>query len=226
MDFNFDEKSYTAEQVLEVLNPQLTDSRKEKIQFVVENRVQSFQPVFENIYDRGNISAAMRSAEAFGFYKFHIIEQPDAKFKAANRVTQGTEKWLDINKYDTTTSCIESLKAQGLKVYVTHLEAKSINIDEVDFSEPSALMFGNEKEGISKEALEASDGSVIIPMQGFAQSFNISVAAALSFYHVHQYRKAHQLPSTDLSPEEQLYLKALYYTKSVKNPNLYFRRSN
>lgn len=226
MNFNFEEKSYTTEQVLEVLNSQLTDSRKEKIQYVVENRVKSFQPVFENIYDRGNISAAMRSAEAFGFYKFHIIEQPDAKFKAANRVTQGTEKWLDINKYETTASCIESLKAQGLKVYVTHLEAKSINIDDVDFSQPSALMFGNEKEGISKEALEASDGSVIIPMQGFAQSFNISVAAALSFYHVHQYRKAHQMPHTDLTPEEQLYLKALYYTKSVKNPNLYFRRSN
>ena len=224
MNFTIEDKSYTAEQVLEVLTQQLTDSRKEKIEKVVQNRVQSFQPVFENIYDRGNISAAMRSAEAFGFYKFHIIEQPDAKFKAANRVTQGTEKWLDIQKYSKISSCIEALKAQGLKVYVTHLDTQSITIDEVDFSQPTALMFGNEKEGISEEALEQCDGSVVIPMQGFAQSFNISVAAALSFYHVHQYRKTHNLPQSDLTPEEQLYLKALYYTKSVKNPNLYFRR--
>lgn len=224
MNFTFDEKTFTPEQVVEKLTPQLTESRREKIQKVVSHRVQSFQPVFENIYDRGNISAAMRSAEAFGFYKFHIIEQPDAKFKAANRVSQGTEKWLDIQKYSNTKSCIEKLKSQGLKVYVTHLDTDSIDIDEVDFTQPTALMFGNEKDGISQEALELCDGSVVIPMKGFAQSFNISVAAALSFYHVYSYRLRHQLPESDLDEAEKLYLKALYYSKSVKNPNLYFQR--
>lgn len=224
MSFEFEGKTFSSTQVIEKLKLQLTDLRINKIKKVVDHRIKGFQPVFENIYDRGNVAAAMRSAEAFGFFNFHIVEQSDAEFKTANRVTQGADKWLDIKTYSNTKSCIEGLKQQGFKVFATHLSAESKNIDEVDFSKPTSLIFGNEQNGISDEALNLCDGSVVIPMQGFSQSFNISVAAALSFYHVYSYRNSKGFEASDLTENERLYLQALYYLKSVKNSELYFQR--
>ena len=71
-------------QVIEILSPHVTNERLQRIDEVVSRRTSSIVPVLDNLYDRGNVSAVMRSAEAFGFYRFHIIENENAKFKAAN----------------------------------------------------------------------------------------------------------------------------------------------
>ncbi|MCB0341736.1 MAG: RNA methyltransferase [Pseudobdellovibrionaceae bacterium] len=205
---------YSSDQVIEALSPQITARRLARMKEVVAERTYSFASVLENIYDRGNVSAVMRSAEAFGFMNFHIVEQPDARFKAANRVTQGTDKWLDIKKHASTSACVSQLRGYGYKIYATHLEA-SVPIDEVDFSQPTAVVFGNEKDGVSDEMLSACDGRIILPMHGFAQSFNISVAAAITFYHVYQARTAALGKSGDLSEQDQQILFARYIQKSV-----------
>jgi tRNA (guanosine-2'-O-)-methyltransferase len=177
----------------------------------------------ENIYDRGNISAAMRSAEAFGFCDFHIVEFKNKKFKEANRVTQGTDKWLNISRFDNPSDCAKSLKAKGFQIFATHLEAAA-PISEVDFSNPTAIVFGNEKAGVSAEMLDVVDGQVIIPMHGFAQSFNISVAAALSFYHAYQERVRRLGRSGDLSAEDKKRLLANYLVKTVMAPGKLLKR--
>lgn len=61
-------------------------------------------------------------------------------------------------------------------------------LQDVDWTHPSAVIFGNEENGITEEALAAADGSVIIPTSGFAQSLNISVAAAVMLYSIQQQR--------------------------------------
>ena len=71
------------------------------------------------------MSAAMRSAEAFGFYNFHVIDQPSGQFKAANRISLGSEKWLQIKRHKNAKQCVEDLKGQGFKIYATHLDAST-----------------------------------------------------------------------------------------------------
>ncbi|MCM2283089.1 MAG: RNA methyltransferase, partial [Bdellovibrionaceae bacterium] len=166
----------TAEDILELAAPYLTESRRARIDAVVAERTYSVVPVMENIYDRGNISAVMRSSEAMGFQSAHVIELNE-RFKEANRVTQGADKWLDVVRWKSTEDCVVSLKSQGYRVYATHLDA-AVPIGEVDWSQPSAIVFGNEKDGVSQRLLELADQRIIIPMLGFVQSFNISVAAA------------------------------------------------
>ncbi|MBC85697.1 MAG: RNA methylase [Bdellovibrionaceae bacterium] len=207
----------SSNQVIQGLSEFITEERKSRIDEVLKGRTRSIIPVMENIYDRGNISAAMRSAEAYGFFEFHIIESEDARFKSANRVTQGADKWLDVREYGRTATCIKDLKQRGYKIYATDLKS-SVPISDIDFTEPSAIIFGNEKEGISAEATELADQNIILPMTGFSQSFNISVAAALSFYHIWLARNQTQGHSGDLSTEQFEELKAYYYYKAVKNP--------
>lgn len=212
-------------EVIEHLWPQLTPERGERLQGVVQGRSDQVVAVLENIYDRGNVSAVMRSAEAFGFFDFRIIENPDEKFKPANRVTAGTEKWLHITKYRRVENCIQDLKQDGFQVYVTHLNTKSVAIDQIDFSRPTAFVLGNEKDGVSEQALRLADGAFVIPMQGMAQSFNISVAGALCFYHAfldRQRRLSPEQRSLPLLHQERLL--AHYILASVAHPELILSR--
>lgn len=210
-------RTWTAEEVVQAVAPLLTEERKARIEQVLSHRSFKVATVLENVYDRGNISAVMRSAESFGFLPFHIIEAEQARFKPANRVTKGSEKWLAIEVHRQVPSCINLLRRQNYKVYATHLKAH-VSIDEIDFTQPTAVVFGNEKEGVSEEMLQHVDACFKVPMVGFSQSFNISVAAALTLYHAF-YRRCRQLgKSGDLSAEEQLWVRANYYLRCLDKP--------
>ena len=208
--------TYSVDQVIYSLSSQVTPERLKRINGVISRRNKNLTTVMENIYDRGNTSAVMRSAEAFGFHQFHQIIEID-NFKESKRVTQGADKWLLQNKWNNTTDCIQNLKSQGYKIVVTHLEG-GIPIDQISFTEPVALCFGNEKNGASSTLTKLADEKTYIPMQGFVQSFNISVAAALCFQHIHRAQQGLSLPP--LSDEERQQLLALYLYRSCKTPLL------
>ena len=212
--YGFSSRSLGVEDVDRNLWPRLTDSRRSRIEEVVKNRTLHVLPVVEGLYDRGNISAVMRSAEAFGFLGFHIVETSE-RFKEANRVTRGAEKWLCTEKTFSTAGAVKQLRNQGYRIYATHLDVSAKPLLSVDLSQPFALVFGNEKDGISKEMIESADERVILPMQGFVQSFNISVAAAVAFSMV---RQAAGRTFTHLSPSQQRILKAHYTLCTLENP--------
>ncbi len=195
------------------IGPLLTEHRRERIDQVVAHRNFSTAIVLEGIYDRGNISAVMRTAEGLGFANFHLIETQD-KFKNAKGVSRGSDKWVEIKKWKRSTEAIQSIKAQGYQIVVTTLEGGK-PITEVDFTKPTALVLGNEKEGASPEMIEAADHRIIIPMNGFVQSFNISVAGAISLYHIYQQRMTRLGANADLSEEQQNILKAIYYMRTL-----------
>ncbi len=203
----------TADQVLEHVYPLLTEERQKKIDRVASERCFDISVVLESIYDRGNISAVMRTAEGLGFSHFHIIETFE-KFKNANRVTQGADKWVEAKKWKSTKDFISYAKENKIRICVTSLEAAK-PIHEIDFSTPLALVLGNEKDGVSKEMLEAADERVIIPMPGFVQSFNISVAGALCLYQVYQDRLKRLGKVSDVTPEQVNILKAQYALRTM-----------
>lgn len=198
--------------VLELLLPQITAERQQRFQEVLSHRTFEVATVCESIYDRGNISAVIRSAEAFGFAPFHIIETGE-KFKNSARVTRGAEKWVEERKWKSTLSAVDFLKSEKRKLIVTSLDA-NIAIDDIDFSQPVALVMGNEKDGVSEEMKAAADYRIKIPMYGFVQSFNISVAAAISLHHISQKRKQLGLKS-ELTEQQRDILKAHYVLRTL-----------
>jgi tRNA (guanosine-2'-O-)-methyltransferase len=202
------------QQVLEFIWPLLTAERRNRIEAVVQGRTFNCVSVLENIYDRGNASAVLRSQEALGFGAAHMIELGE-KFKESQRTTAGADKWVEVKKWKSTESCVLALKDQGFQVVATHLDAKAKAISQIDFSKPTALVLGNEKEGISLEMQKLADHTVILPMTGFVQSYNISVAAALSFYHMHMDRNQRLQQSGDCTELEKQILKAVYALRTL-----------
>lgn len=211
----------TAQEILDLVAPFLMPERQEKIARVVDGRTCNVVPVLENIYDRGNISAVLRSAEALGFQCAHIIEATGDKFKNSARVSQGADKWLDLRTWrstvpgEATRACVTELKTQGFQILATHLDQRAVPLASLDLTKPTAIVYGNERDGISPEMIELCDQTVIIPMKGFVQSFNISVAAAISLYQISIARGA---AAGDLSDEEKTILRAEFSLRSSKNP--------
>ena len=204
----------SVEQIVQTFAPMVTAERTARLQEVVARRSLHLVPVLENIYDHGNISAVMRSSEAFGFLQMCIVEAPGARFKAANRVTKGAEKWLDVKAFSDPVTAAADLRARGYQVWATDL-ATDHTIDSMDWTRPTAIVLGNEKDGVSASMRAAVDGCFRLPMAGFSQSFNISVAAALIFYRAHLETRA---LGRQLSEEQRRQCLANYYLRCFDNP--------
>lgn len=211
-EFTIDGEPWSAQDIIDTLGPMLAAPRRARVDQVARARTFGIATVVDGLYDRGNISAVMRSAEGLGFGPLHIVET-QAKFKKANRVTQGSDKWLDISLWEEPIACAQHLKGLGYQIVTTHLDS-AIPIDEIDFTIPTALVLGNEKHGVSQEMLGYADHNAIIPMAGFAQSFNISVAAAISLYHIRLARDRAGMQS-DLSETQKNIIQAEYYLRSL-----------
>jgi tRNA (guanosine-2'-O-)-methyltransferase len=214
--FVIGDRPFTADQIVEILDPYLSRSRRTRIADVVESRTHSVATVVEGLVNLGNVSAVMRTAEAFGFQRFHVIGR-DQSFKGSPRTTQGAEKWLDVALWDTPPACAEYLKQRGYQLVVTVLDRDATSIEDVDFTRRTALVFGNEAEGVSSAMREAADLMCTIPTPGFVESFNISVAAAVCLYHAYRVRLETLGTSGDLSAEKKAVLTASFYIRAIQH---------
>lgn len=174
-----------------------TPRRLEKITNVLSKRQPNLTIILENINDKHNIAACLRSCDAVGVSDVYILYhgvQP--KRKLGKRAAASATKWLNIHRYESVTECFEAIRQKGMKIYTTALGDKSNSLYSLDLTEPIALCFGNEHEGVSPEALELADGNFNIPQMGMIQSLNISVACAVSLYEAHRQRFEKNMYST------------------------------
>ena len=171
----------------------MTPEREQKITKVLQKRQPELVVVMENVHDPHNIMAVARSCDSVGVQTLYVIQ--DENKAGFNRERQGSKssgsanKWVDFVDFDSTKACLEQLKQEGFQLYSTHLGKTSKELFEVDFTQKIALIFGNEKHGVSSEALHFCDGNFIIPQVGMIQSLNISVACAVSLYEAFRQRK-------------------------------------
>lgn len=204
------------EMVTEVLAPYLTDERKARIEAALDGRSYKLATVVEGLVNTGNVSAVMRTAEGLGVQPFHAVQGPgEARFKRSSRTSQGGDKWLDVHVWSGAADCAAFLRARGYQIAVTHLDDTAVPISEIDFTRPTALVFGNERDGASAEMLAEADARVILPLTGFVQSYNISVAAAIGLYHAWAQRAERLGAHGDLTPGERDALRASFYARAA-----------
>jgi len=172
----------------------VTDDRWKRFQEVLAERTQYLTVVLENIYQPLNASAVLRSADCFGIQDVHVIENYN-QFNPDREVAMGASRWLNIERYNreenNTLQCIQKLKKEGYRIVATTPHKSDCNLQDFDITKgKTALLFGAEMEGLTHVAMEEADEYLKIPMYGFTESFNLSVAAAVCLQHLsHQLRK-------------------------------------
>ena len=193
----------------------LTDNRKEKFLKVLGNRTNHFTVAIEDVFQLHNTSAVMRSCEVFGVQQLNVVEEKFGK-SIDKEIAMGAQKWVDVNRYESISNCVESLKNKGYQIIATTPHENDCFMDDFDISKPSALFFGTERDGLSEEVMKNADGFLKIPMVGFTESLNISVSAAITLQNL-----TNRLRKSDVKwqlSEEEILIKRLQWAKnSIKD---------
>jgi len=193
----------------------LTPKRFKKISEVAGRRQKYLSLVLENIHDRHNVSAILRSADAVGIDKVYLIYNTN-KFPKIGKVSSGSaKKWVELFRFDNVKDCFAVLKKEKFKIYSTHINEgiKNHSLYEMDFTGKVALVFGNEHVGISEEARQLADKNFIIPMYGMIQSLNVSVAAAVCLYETLRQREIKDMYEKSGFTKKELNKKIQEYSK-------------
>lgn len=194
----------------------LAPERRARIDAVVAGRTRTLTVVMEAFCDPQNVNAVLRTCEAFGIQELHAIEGPMKPYERNKKISQNADKWLDVRRWRSTAECLAHLRGEGFAIYATHLGPGSRPIAELSFAGKVALVFGNEHRGVSDEALALADATYAIPMRGFVQSLNVSVAAAISISKAIERREVERGRHGDLSGADAQALRQRFYLLAVK----------
>ncbi len=198
-----------AADVVRILSPMVTEARLARMNAVIAQRSASLVVVLEELTDPHNGSAIMRSADAFGVQEVHVIPSEHG-FLAAHRVAKGTHRWLDIVRHDDARACVDALHGRGFEVLVAAMDGELTPRDLAE-RDRVAVVLGNEHAGASEAMRGAADGSFAIPMYGFVESLNVSVAAAVTLSIASEGHRG------NLDDERREALLARYLMTSVKD---------
>ncbi len=169
----------------------MTPEREERLKNVLYKRQPDLTVVLENVFDPHNISAVMRTCDAVGIQDMYVLNTKIGKHKKwGARSSSSAAKWLTVHEHSDASVCFTELRKKFPLILTTHLSSSAVSLFEIDFTNPVALIFGNEHDGVSEEIRALSDGNFVIPQVGMIRSLNISVACAVSLYEAFRQKQA------------------------------------
>lgn len=138
--------------------------------------------VLDNIRSAQNVGSFFRTADAFAAERIclcGITAVPPAR--EIHKTALGAELTVAWSRHERTADCLEALWREGCRILAVEQVEGSEGLD--DFRPEAgiryALVFGNEVEGVSQEAVDACDGAIEIPQAGTKHSLNVSVAGGV-----------------------------------------------
>jgi tRNA (guanosine-2'-O-)-methyltransferase len=186
----------------------MTPERLAIIKQSLDRRQTDLTVVMENVRKPHNLAAVARTLEAVGGLEIHAITE-----LTSIRLTQmsagGTKKWMKVNRHPSTEEGLDYLKRRGFQIIATSLCESTKDYREIDYTRPTAIMVGEELEGISEQAKQLADENISIPMVGMVQSLNVSVASALVLYEAYHQRMAAGLYDSR-SLDDETYMTLLF----------------
>lgn len=189
----------------------LNEKRIDRIDDILSKKQPDLQVMLDNVHSSQNLSAIIRSADAVGVLDIYYTTKEDRSLRIHKTITQGAHRWTHRYRMhdDHKVAFIKEKKEQGFQVVVTQLEERAVSFREVDYTRPTLLVMGNEKEGVSTDIVDLADKVIIIPMQGMVQSLNVSVATGLILYEAQrQLEDAGRYDTSVLTEEKKEEIKA------------------
>ncbi|EKO3610977.1 tRNA (guanosine(18)-2'-O)-methyltransferase TrmH [Vibrio metschnikovii] len=162
--------------------------RYQRIQDVLKARQTDLTVCLEEVHKPNNVSAVIRTADAVGLHQIHAV-WPNEQMRTLSHTSAGARNWVEVQTHNSTLEAVSHLKETGMQILVTNLSEHAIDFRAIDYTKPTAIIFGSEKSGISPQALQLADHDIVIPMVGMVQSLNVSVANALILYEAQRQRQ-------------------------------------
>tara|TARA_B100000700_G_scaffold331025_1_gene460838 strand:+ start:603 stop:1229 length:627 start_codon:yes stop_codon:yes gene_type:complete len=184
----------------------VNNERIARMREVLEYRQEDLLLILDNIHDPHNASAILRSADAFGIDSAHFLYSHENQHDLSNGVSGHTLKWSNICIYNSIAELKNIITARKIPLVATVIGTDIKSYEQRDWTLPGALVLGNEQNGCSEEILEIADELITIPMRGFAQSLNVSVAAGIIFSEMRRQREKKGMYTKKWSVSKQRWL--------------------
>lgn len=150
----------------------------------IENDIdysQEYFLVLDEIQDPGNLGTIIRTADAAGIKQIIVSKNTvDCYSSKVIRSTMGSIFRIKIIEVDNLVEELKTLQKKNVKIVVTSLDANK-SIYEINYNR-TAVVIGNEANGVSKEVQKVADEKVKIPMLGKSESLNAGIAAGIMMY--------------------------------------------
>ena len=159
--------------------------RLRRAETVLRQRTGRFLLVLEQCCDNVNQAAVLRTCESMGVQHVWVVRASATKHGAFSKlVHKGADAWLSLREFDSSAECLAELRAQGWEVWATSVSHSAVPFTRAHVSPSSvpprlAVVMGSESAGVSDLMLAGASKHVFLPMFGFTESFNLSVATAL-----------------------------------------------
>ena len=149
----------------------------------IKNKTKSIILIIDSIQDPHNFGSILRTCDAFGVDA--VIYKNDNQVQIndfVSKTSMGAINTLNIFKVINLSRTIELLKKYDYWIYASMLNRKAKSNDDVDYSDKSVIIVGNEQSGINKLTAKNSDQLIMINMYGKLQSLNVAVATGILLY--------------------------------------------
>jgi len=181
-----------------------TEQRIKKIREVLEKRQNELTLVINNIHDPHNVSAILRSCDAFGVPRVHLLYTCNVFPALGKKSSASAKKWVDRINHLSVAGLTKNLVSQGFSLVRTGFSSAAVPVHNWDFTKPTAVILGNEHSGVEADLRAKVEHELYIPMQGMVQSLNVSVAAAVILYEAYRQRSEAGLYSRpSFSPDQR-----------------------
>ena len=168
----------------------MSPTRTEKFQQALARRQPDLTIVLENVIDPHNVSAVMRTCDAVGIQDVYVIHsRPVRPKKWGFKSSSSAAKWLTVLDFDSVDQCFQVLRKKYERILCARLDQHAADLYSTDLTRSTAIVFGNEQEGVSEDVRNRSDGSLLIPQVGIISSLNISVACAVTLYEAYRQKQ-------------------------------------
>ena len=137
--------------------------------------------ILDNIQDPGNMGTILRTADSLNLKQIIVSKgSADIYNPKVVRSTMGAIFRVKVLEVEDLKQVIKELKKHKIKVYATDLKTEK-SIYDIDYSK-TAVVIGNEANGVSQEILEEATDRIKIPMIGKTESLNAAVATSIILY--------------------------------------------
>jgi 23S rRNA (guanosine2251-2'-O)-methyltransferase len=144
--------------------------------------------VLDNVRSMHNVGSVFRSADAFLIEAICLCGYtPQPPHRDIQKTALGATETVEWLYYANINECLQALQQNGYAIYAVEQVKDSIPLQTFHYkNQPTALILGNEVEGVQQTVIAQCNGSIEIPQSGTKHSLNISVAAGLVLWHFYQ----------------------------------------
>ncbi|MBV5335412.1 MAG: RNA methyltransferase [Sulfuricurvum sp.] len=211
-------------ELIQFLSGFVTPERLRLFNKILSLRTNYLTVVLEDLYQTQNTSAVVRTADCFGIQNVHVIENKHV-FDVNPDVVRGASNWISVIRHNgaamNTPEALRKLRQEGYRIVVATPHDHDVDLESFDMGKgKAALVFGCERPGLTEWAMKEADEYMKIPMVGFTESLNVSVAVAVTLHHLTHQLRNHMDIDWHLTDNEKQEILLDWLRTSIKRVDL------